>query len=253
VLPVLDARSVVAVTIAPPGPPVRRLVGLGVPLAVGLIAVIGWVLASHLHPTAWDRAVHEAGLHHRTAGLTTLAVAVSASSEYLAYVVAAVGAMLALRPRPWWFGASAGVLLLAAGQGIRVALAFVIGRSRPPEADWEMHAAGFSLPSGHTATATLAAGMLCLGLARCVRSHWRFAAMAVLALWAVVDGVGRVYLGVHWPTDVIGGWLLGALLTVCVAGVFTRVGTPRAGTGRPSVPDAPEPHGPGEQPPGGRL
>ena len=204
-------------------PPTARLVVVGVLLAVVLAAVIAWVLADHLRPTAWDTSLHTAGLDHRSAALTTVGVAVSASSEYLAYVVAAVGTLLALRPRPPWFGALAGVLVLAAGQGIRVALAAVIGRDRPPEADWEMHAAGFSMPSGHTTTATLAAGLLCLGLARGVRSAWRFAAMAVLALWAVVDGAGRVYLGVHWASDVVAGWLLGALLTVLAAGLFTRV------------------------------
>jgi len=226
-----DGRDA-AGSVAPSGaPPAARLVACGVFFAVGLAAVTAWVLAAHLRPTAWDGTLHGAGLDHRIDGLTAVAVAVSASSEYLAYVVAAVGAMLALLPRPWWFGAVAGVLVLAFGQGVRVALAAVIGRSRPPEADWEMHAAGFSLPSGHTATATLAAGLLCLGLAASVRSSWRFAAMALLALWAVVDGLGRVYLGVHWPTDVVAGWLLGALLTVLAAGLFPRLRTPRSQRG----------------------
>jgi len=227
-----------AVTTAPSGAPVARLVGLGVFFAVALAAVIVWVLAAHLQPTAWDSSLHAAGLDHRTAGLTAVAVAVSASSEYLAYVVAAVGTALALRPRPWWFGAVAGLLVLAAGQGIRVALAALIGRSRPPEADWEMHAAGFSMPSGHTATATFAAGLLCLGLARGLPSSWRYAVMVVLALWALLDGVGRVYIGVHWPTDVVGGWLLGALLTVLAAALFARVrpaGSPPGERPRTSV------------------
>jgi undecaprenyl-diphosphatase len=186
-------------------------------------ALIAWVLVDHLRPTGWDQSLHAAGMDHRTPALTAVAIAVSSSSEYLAYVVAALGTGLALRPRPWWVGALAGVLVLAAGQGIRVALAAVIGRSRPPESDWEMHAAGFSMPSGHTATATFAAGLLCLGLARGLRSAVRLALVAVLILWAVVDGVGRVYLGVHWPTDVLAGWLLGALFTVLAAGLFARV------------------------------
>jgi membrane-associated phospholipid phosphatase len=203
-----------------------RLLVSGVAVAVVLAVVIVWVLADHLRPTAWDMTLHRAGMDHRTARLTAVAVAFSATSEYLAYAAAAVGTLLALRPRPWWFGAVAGVLVLAFAQGVRVALAAAIGRSRPPEADWEMHAAGFALPSGHTATATLAAGLLCLGLARWLHSVWRFVAMAVLAVWAVADGVGRVYLGLHWPTDVVAGWLLGGLLTVLAAGLFARLRTP---------------------------
>jgi membrane-associated phospholipid phosphatase len=214
-----------------------RLLVSGVAVAVVLAVVIVWVLADDLRPTAWDMTLHRAGMEHRTAGLTAVAVAVSASSEYLAYVVAAVGTLLALRTRPWWWGAIAGVLLLAVGQGIRVALAAAIGRSRPPEADWEMHAAGFSMPSGHTTTATFAAGLLCLGLARGVRSAWRFAAMAALVLWAVLDGVGRVYIGVHWATDVVAGWLLGALLTVLAAGLFARVRTAGRQKGEPVTVD----------------
>jgi undecaprenyl-diphosphatase len=85
-----------------------------------------------------------------------------------------------------------------------------------------MHAAGFSMPSGHTTTATFAAGLLCLGMARAFSGSWRVAVMAVLAVWAVVDGAGRVYLGVHWATDVVAGWLLGALLTVLAAWLFAR-------------------------------
>jgi membrane-associated phospholipid phosphatase len=144
---------------------------------------------------------------------------------------------LALRPRPWVFGVVAGIGVLACAQGIRVALSFAVARTRPPEVDWAFHAAGYSMPSGHTTTATVAAGLLCLGMAHGLRGAWRFVALAVLVLWVVVDGVGRVYLGLHWPTDVVAGWLLGGLLTVLAAGLFTRLRTPPSRRTRLLSPD----------------
>jgi hypothetical protein len=111
-----------AVTVTPAGSPAVRL-GLAVSVAVPMVAVIAWVLTADRGPTAWDATLHQAGLDHRSAGLTAVAIALSVTSEYVAYVIAPLGTLLLLRPRPWWFGAVAGVLMLAAGQGVRVALA----------------------------------------------------------------------------------------------------------------------------------
>jgi undecaprenyl-diphosphatase len=209
-------------------------VGAGVVLLVALVAVIVWVLASHLRPTGWDSSLHEYFVHHRTTAVSDVTKAVSITSEYIAYVFAAVGTMLALLPRPWWLGLIAGILLMSIGQGIRVGVAALFGRDRPPHGDWVMHAAGYSFPSGHTATATLAAGILCLGLFHWTRHAMRWVALVVLVAWVLLEGIGRVYLGVHWPTDVLSGWLLGALLTVLVALLFARLrpGPQRAEPGR---------------------
>ena len=230
----------------------RRLVVTAVILGVALAAVTGWVVAVGGGRLAWDQSLHELALHHRTDGLTAVATAVSRTSEYVAYVLAAIAGVMALRPRPWWAGALAGVLTLAACQGIRVGLAALIGRSRPPEDDWGMYAAGFSFPSGHTATATFAAGLLCIALAARAHRGWLAASIVVGALWAIVDGVGRVYLGVHWPTDVLAGWLLGALLTFVAALLLSAVPVPQdggdapadeRGTSDPGRPEEPRPVG----------
>jgi membrane-associated phospholipid phosphatase len=100
---------------------------------------------------------------------------------------------------------------------LRLGLATWIGRSRPPAADWVAPAGGYALPSGHTTTAALGAGLLCLGLARALSGAWRVAGITVAVCWAVTVGLTRVYLGVDWPTDVLGGWLLGTLFTVLAA------------------------------------
>jgi undecaprenyl-diphosphatase len=76
-------------------------------------------------------------------------------------------------------------------------------------------ASGDSFPSGHVLAATVVWGCVPLvalawGVARgLVRMLW-----AVAAVFVVVVACSRVYLGVHWLTDVVGGALLGALLLV---------------------------------------
>jgi undecaprenyl-diphosphatase len=207
-------------------PPVRRLGVTAWLLGAALTAMLGWVLVHHRRPLTWDLTLHAAALAHRTPGLTAAALTVTTSAEDLAWILAAVGGLLALRSRPWWLGALAGATALGLGQLLRLGLATGIGRPRPPAADWAAPAAGYALPSGHTTTATLAAGLLCLGLVGTLRGTWRVAGIAVAGCWAVAVGCTRVYLGVHWPTDVLGGWLLGTLLTVLAALAFLRLAPP---------------------------
>ncbi len=64
---------------------------------------------------------------------------------------------------------------------------------------------GFGLPSGHAQTAVVFWGTL----AHVLRSAWAWVAAALLTF---MIGLSRVYLGVHFPTDVIAGWLIGAVM-----------------------------------------
>jgi membrane-associated phospholipid phosphatase len=215
-------------TVATAARPRRLAVALAV-LACAFAGLTGWVLARHGHPLSGDLSVHADALQHRTAALTGAAAALSVSAEVLAYAVAALGGRLALRSRPWWLGAPLGAAALAVGQLLRDGLSVAIGRARPPAADWARPASGYGFPSGHTTTATLAAGLLCLGLLRALRRTWRVAVICVAACWAGAVGASRVYLGVHWPTDVLGGWLLGTLLTALAAPAFFRLAAGRSG------------------------
>ena len=78
----------------------------------------------------------------------------------------------------------------------------VIARPRPPARYWLANPVGHSFPSRHTTYATLALGAG-------TRGYPRPARQAAAALCLAV-GVSRVYLGVHWSTDVAAGWLLAA-------------------------------------------
>ncbi|MFC8897597.1 phosphatase PAP2 family protein [Streptomyces cinereoruber] len=99
------------------------------------------------------------------------------------------------------------VLALLLQQGLKA----LVGRERPqwPDpVDWARYGA---FPSGHAMTATVVCGLLLWVLALHWRDGWRgWGALASAAVVSVL-GVGwtRAYLGVHWPSDVVGGWLLG--------------------------------------------
>jgi undecaprenyl-diphosphatase len=138
------------------------------------------------------------------------------------------------------------VCCLALAQAVRYAVMSLVARPRPPMADWATHASGWSFPSGHTTTSAVAGGLLVLAvLARGPRC--RKALVLVIGAWSVLVGLSRVYLGVHWFSDVLGGWLF----ALCWLSVFVLL-TTRLRPGAVSAVSAPRlpPHPSGEKPPG---
>jgi undecaprenyl-diphosphatase len=119
-------------------------------------------------------------------------------------------------------------------------LKHLVHRTRPVLAMTRMHETSFSFPSGHTMAATIGYGMLAYVLA----TYWaptivrRRVLYSLAAIVTLLVGMSRIYLGMHFPTDVIGGFAAGtAWLAICVTGTrIARQGTPpdpaRANTGR---------------------
>jgi membrane-associated phospholipid phosphatase len=102
-------------------------------------------------------------------------------------------------------------------------LKLLVGRQRPDLPDPVAQAPGLAFPSGHALNAMLAAGVLVVVL----RPRTRPRSAARAAVWlgaltiALVTGFSRVALGVHWSSDVLAGWLLGATVVVATTAAFT--------------------------------
>lgn len=157
---------------------------------------------------AWDRAVLEgvegAGPLHAFASVVTEL----GSAWVLAPVVTAVALWAHRRGRT----AGAGVLVSGAlvSQALSALLKWLVGRERP---DWiaESLPLTHAFPSGHAMVPTVIYAMAAF-LVASVEPRVRTAlALLVPPLCALV-GLSRIVLGVHWPTDVIGGFALGVFL-----------------------------------------
>ncbi len=135
--------------------------------------------------------------------------------------VVAVLALVLIRQR-WW--RSLGLLLVASGAAILLySLAKpAVGRPRPSADLWLTHAAGKAFPSGHALQSVSTFVALAVIAATVIRPSHRLLWTAAAILLATGVGLSRIYLGVHWATDVIAGWGAAALWVTAWSG-FDRV------------------------------
>ena len=108
----------------------------------------------------------------------------------------------------------AGILVLAllVGLVLDALLKEVSRRPRPELLPHLVAAGGYAFPSGHSMGTVSVYGTLVLIVWHLSRRRWlRAAAAAASAAIVLAVGLSRVYLGVHWPTDVLGGYLAGLI------------------------------------------
>lgn len=130
-------------------------------------------------------------------------------ATWLIFLAAAATGALALAGQ----GRSSLLLLgaVAGGQVLSHLAKGVFDRPRPALVSHEAYVQTASFPSGHSMMAAVTYLTLAVMLSRATRRRALkayFFALAVTLTLAV--GVSRVYLGVHWPTDVLAGWMIGA-------------------------------------------
>jgi undecaprenyl-diphosphatase len=112
-----------------------------------------------------------------------------------------------------WVGrrdaAIATFIVIAVGRLLVDAQKYSIARFRPSD---ELHLVPVStpsFPSGHSANSMIV--FLTLAIIFFGKTRWKYPAAALAVLLSLCVGISRVMLGVHWPTDVLGGWAFGLL------------------------------------------
>lgn len=150
---------------------------------------------------------------HRAGWLTTAmrATTTMGSSVSLLPAVLVVGMASYRRARSW---AALAQLLVVMGGAVALyqLVKVLVARPRPDVSLMAASASGYAFPSGHTTQTTAVAISAALLLASWTR-RWprKVTIWAAAVLLCLAVGFSRVYLGVHWPTDVLAGYALGAL------------------------------------------
>jgi membrane-associated phospholipid phosphatase len=202
---------------------VRRDRGLLEPVVVvvallgGHVAVVAAIQGAG-GVTPLDAGVHAWFVAHRSGLLDPVMIGVSAVGGTAGMVVLAVVSAALLMSRGRRAQALVVLIACAGGEAIGDAAKLIYHRARPPQADWLAVATSYSLPSGHSLLATVTVGIVAAVAVQSCPSRSAQAVAAALAIGVVLlIGTSRLYLGVHWPTDVLSGFLLGgAWLAVCL-------------------------------------
>ena len=121
-----------------------------------------------------------------------------------------------LQRRAWLLAGAWALGVAGVGLWIRI-LKVAIGRDRP-EVQWVVEH-GYSFPSGHSAGTLVCYGLLVWVLVRLLRPTHSCLWAALAALLVLAVGCSRILLGVHYVSDVVGGWLLGLAWLACVLGL----------------------------------
>ena len=213
---------------SPPRPPDHRTATRAAAALTVCSALLLILVAAKWHPlitvdgdiarTTHRWAVDESGLTHAFRILTDWVW----DPLTMRLVCAAAVAWLVWRRSAWWTA-----LWLAAtcalASLLQQTLKAAIDRPRPVWHDPVDSASYAAFPSGHAMTATVVCGLLLWLLRRYDpgRAVWR-TALTVGVVSVLGVGLTRVWLGVHWPSDVVGGWLLGAMLVALAVVVHQR-------------------------------
>jgi undecaprenyl-diphosphatase len=172
--------------------------------------------------SAMDNAILLAVARKRTPWLTISAVDVTALGSITLLILFSAFTLLVLLVLRDRMGALQ-LLVASTGAGILTLLTKnIIERNRPAEAQQIIVVSGFSYPSGHSLSTSALYLTIAIIAGRYIQhSGARAAIFLAVSAVLIMVGASRVYLGVHYATDVLSGFSLGAAWALVLAGFFT--------------------------------
>ena len=195
-------------------------------LGLGVSAFVVWAFAELVdgviegESRAFDRAVL-LWIHNRfPEWLDTPMRLITALGYYWVVLPLLAGAVLVFYLKGWRLSAVLLMVSTAGGVFLTTVLKAVFRRARPELFDSGYTASFYSFPSGHATVAVGFYGALTLILAYRLRGLARWAVATGGVLLVLLIGFSRLYLGVHYPTDVLAGLLAAPLWVISVGAVY---------------------------------
>ena len=188
-----------------------------------VLAAISEDVVNHERITIVDADLSQWLHGHGSPQLTTLMFAATFFGSTRAVVVISIvfGAYLLWKRRHFWVAAV--ISAVFGGMALNKLLKYIFHRSRPHFDDPLLSLTSYSFPSGHAMLATVLYGVIAAYLCSVFKS-WRWRAVIGLAALGLVLLVAfsRVYLGAHYPTDVVAAMAEGmAWLSLCLSVAFS--------------------------------
>ncbi len=207
----------------------KRHMALGLILMLfGMLLFIGFTLGlGSLQLASIDEKITNYVISYRSTELTNYFIPITRLGDAKGYIlVLLIGALIYfLRFKNWKHIAQTAFILVFSSL-LNIMLKTIINRPRPDDIEYLVMAKGLSYPSGHAMAAASFYGFL-IYLFWKAKLHLtvKIASIFLLACLILSIGISRVYLGVHFPSDIIAGYVAGAtVLLLCIV-LFQVTGT----------------------------
>ncbi len=195
-----------------PAPSMRAVILGSLAVAVIALVLFSWIAdqVGEGRTRQFDATVRGWAHQFASPGLTQAMIAISAMGSLFLAIIFIISLLVFLRMK--WRRAAVWMLLtMAGGLVLEVTLKQAFHRTRP-DAYFGVEPHSYSFPSGHSLMSFCIYGVLAGLLAARIRSSWlRIVIWAFAALLVAAIGLSRIYLGVHYPSDVVAGYLAAAV------------------------------------------
>lgn len=184
----------------------RYIFTIGLPVIIFIFITINIIKQNS---NGFDSYVYQGVSKYISPGLTdTMKLITFFGSGQFLTAVAFILIIVFFRKEEYSFNASMIVINLILSSLLNVGIKYIIHRERPDILRL-IDIGGYSFPSGHSMAAMSFYGFLIYLCCKNYKTKWKYLIISLLASLIALIGLSRVYLGVHYASDVLGGFFLG--------------------------------------------